>query len=86
MCLEKTLTQQLQATNVLLFYKSNWKILLPMILALKFFYTRNYSLLKPPLRIDEVIRQFNSLKINIEVVNLSAAEIDQILISNKDTK
>ena len=34
-------------TNVLLFNKSNWKILLPMILAVKFFYTSNYSLIQP---------------------------------------
>ena len=41
--------------------------------------------MKPPLRIDEVIKQFNSLKNNIEVVNLSAAEFDQMLISDKAT-
>ena len=29
---------------VLLFNKIDWKILLPMILALKLFYTNNYSL------------------------------------------
>ena len=43
-------------------------------------------ILKPPLRIEEVIKQFNTLKNNIEVVNLSAAEFDQMLISDKDTK
>ena len=41
---------------------------------------------KLPLRIEEVIKQFISLKNNIEVVNLSAAEFDQMLISDKDTK
>ena len=34
-------------TNVLLFVKIDWKILLNMILALKFFYTSNYSLVRP---------------------------------------
>ena len=38
------------------------------------------------MRIEEVIKQFNSLRNNIEVVNLSAAEFDQMLISDKDTK
>ena len=33
--------------NVLLFNKIEWKILLPMFLALKFFYTSNYSLVPP---------------------------------------
>ena len=33
-------------TNVLLFNKIEWKILLPMILAVKFFYTSNYSLVQ----------------------------------------
>ena len=49
-------------------------------------YNENRLILKPPLRIEEVIKQFNSLKNNIEVVNLSAAEIDQMLSSDKDTK
>ena len=48
--------------------------------------SKNRLILKPPLRIEEVIKQFNNLKNNIEVVNLSAAEFDQMLISNKDTK
>ena len=38
------------------------------------------------LRIGEVIKQFNSLKNNIEVINLSAAEFDQMPSSDKDTK
>ena len=48
--------------------------------------SENRLILKPPLRIEEVIKQFNSLKNNIEVVNLSAAEFDRMLISDKDTK
>ena len=48
--------------------------------------SENRLILKPSLRIEEVIKQFNSLKNNIEVVNLSAAEFDQMLSSNKDTK
>ena len=48
--------------------------------------SENGLLFKPPLRIEEVIKQFNSLKNNTEVVNLSAAEFDQMLISDKDPK
>ena len=48
--------------------------------------SENRLIPKPPLRIDEVIKQFNSLKNNIEVVNLSSAEFDQMLIPDKDTK
>ena len=48
--------------------------------------SENRLILKPPLRKEEVIKQFNSLKNNIEVVNLSAAEFDQMLISDKDKK
>ena len=50
------------------------------------FIRENRLILKPPLRIEEVNKQFNSLKNNIEVVNLSTAEFDQILISVKDTE
>ena len=38
------------------------------------------------MRIDEVIKQFNCLKNNIEVINLSSAEFEQMLTSDKDTK
>ena len=48
--------------------------------------SENRLILKPLLRIEGVIKQFKSLKINIEVVNLSAAEFDQMLISDKDAK
>ena len=48
--------------------------------------SENKFILMPPLKIEEVIKQFNSLKNNIEAVNLSAAECDQMLISDKDTK
>ena len=48
--------------------------------------SENRLILKPPLRKEEVIKQFNSLKNNIEVVNLSAAEFDQMLSSDTDTK
>ena len=49
-------------------------------------FSENRLILKPPLRIEGVIKQFNRLKNNIEVVNLSAAEFDQMLNSDKDTK
>ena len=48
--------------------------------------SENRLVLKPPLRIEELIKKFNSLKNNIELVNLSAAELDQMLIPDKDTK
>ena len=48
--------------------------------------SENRLILKPPLRIEEVIKQFNSLKNNIEVVNLSTAEFHQMLNSDKDSK
>ena len=48
--------------------------------------SENRLILKPSLRIEEVIKQFNSLKNNIEVGNLSSAEFDQILSSDKDNK
>ena len=47
--------------------------------------SENGLILKPPLKIEEVIKQFNSLKNNIEVVNLSSAEFDQMLSSDKDS-
>ena len=48
--------------------------------------SENRLILKPHLRIDEVIKQLNNLKNNTEVVTLSAAEFDQMLTSDKDTK
>ena len=48
--------------------------------------SENRLILKPPLRIEEVIKQFNSPTNNIEVVNLSAAEFGQMFIPDKDTK
>ena len=46
----------------------------------------NKLILKPPLKIDEVIEHLTSNKNNIEVVNLSSADFDQMLLSSKGTK
>ena len=46
----------------------------------------NKLILKPPLKIDEVIEHLTSNKINIEVVNLSSSDFDQMLLSGKGTK
>ena len=43
-------------------------------------------ILKPPLKIDEVIEHLTSNKNNIEMVNLSSSDSDQMLLSGKDTK
>ena len=45
----------------------------------------NKLILKPPLKIDEVIEHLTSNKNNIEVVNLSSANFDQMLLSCKGT-
>ena len=41
---------------------------------------------KPPVKIDEVIKQFSSNKNNIEMVSLSSIGFDQMLLSDKGTK
>ena len=46
----------------------------------------NKLILKPLLKIDEVIENFTSNKNNIEVVNLSSTDFDQMLLSGKGTK
>ena len=46
----------------------------------------NKLILKPPLKIDEVIEHLTSNKNNIEVVNLSSTDFDQMLLSGKGTK
>ena len=46
----------------------------------------NKLILKPPLKIDEVIEHLTSNKNNIEVVNLSSSGFDQMLLSGKGTK
>ena len=46
----------------------------------------NNLILKPPLKIDEIIEHLTSNKNNIEVVNLSSTDFDQMLLSCKDSK
>ena len=43
--------------------------------------SKNKLILKPPLKIDEVIRQFSSNNNNMEVVTLPSADFDQMLLS-----
>ena len=46
----------------------------------------NKLILKPPLKIDVVIEHLTSNKNNIEVVNLSSSDFDQMLLSGKAPK
>ena len=46
----------------------------------------NKLILKPSLKIDEVIEHLTSNKNNIEVVNLSSTDFDQMLLCGKGTK
>ena len=46
----------------------------------------NKQILKPPLKIDELIEHLTSNRNNIEVVNLSSTDFDQMLLSGKGTK
>ena len=46
----------------------------------------NKLILKPPLKIDEVVEHLTSNKNNIEVVNLSSSDYDQMLLSGRGTK
>ena len=46
----------------------------------------NKLILEPPLKIHEVIEHLTSNKNNIEVVNLSSSDFDQMLLSGKATK
>ena len=46
----------------------------------------NKLILKPTLKIDEVIEHLTSNKNNIEVVNLSSSDFDKILLPGKGTK
>ena len=46
----------------------------------------NKLILKPPLKIDEVIEHLTSNKNNIEVVNLSSSDFDQMFLSGKGTQ
>ena len=46
----------------------------------------NKLILKPLLKIDKVIEHLTSNKNNIEVVNLSSTDLDQMLLSGKGTK
>ena len=47
---------------------------------------RRFSILKPPLKIDEVIEHLTSNKNNIEVVNLSSTDFGHMLLFGKGTK
>ena len=46
----------------------------------------NKLILKPSLKIDEVIEHLTSNKNNLEMVNLSSIDFDQMLLSGKGTK
>ena len=48
--------------------------------------SENKLILKPPLKIDEVIKQFDDSKNNIKVFSLSSADFIQMLLSGKGTK